>query len=67
MTLKWTNTREIAIALEETHPDRDPRFLNFVDLRTWVESLAEFADEWDPCGERVLEAIQLAWIEERGD
>jgi FeS assembly protein IscX len=65
MTLKWTDTREIAIALEETHPERDPRFLNFLDLRTWVESLPEFTDDPARCGEKVLEAIQVAWIEER--
>nr|WP_295392680.1 Fe-S cluster assembly protein IscX [uncultured Thiodictyon sp.] len=65
MALKWTDTREIAIALEETHPERDPRFLNFLDLRTWVESLPEFADDPARCGEKVLEAIQVAWIEER--
>ncbi len=65
MALKWTDTRELAIALEATHPQRDPRYLNFVDLRTWVESLADFADARERCGEKVLEAIQLAWIEER--
>jgi len=65
MALKWTDTREIAIALEEAHPQQDPRYLNFVDLRTWVESLADFADASARCGEKVLEAIQLAWIEER--
>nr|WP_295445651.1 Fe-S cluster assembly protein IscX [uncultured Thiodictyon sp.] len=65
MALKWTDTREIAIALEDAHPERDPRFLNFVDLRTWVESLPEFADDPARSGEKVLEAIQVAWIEER--
>jgi FeS assembly protein IscX len=65
MELKWTDSREIAIALDEAHPRVDPRFLNFVDLRTWVESLPWFADAPDRCGEKVLEAIQLAWIEER--
>lgn len=65
MPLKWTDTREIAIALAQTRPEQDPRLLNFVDLRTWVESLAEFADDPARTGEKVLEAIQLAWIEER--
>ncbi|MBV5274745.1 MAG: Fe-S cluster assembly protein IscX [Lamprocystis purpurea] len=65
MELKWTDTREIAIALDEAHPKVDPRYLNYVDLRVWVESLAKFADDPARCGEKILEAIQLAWIEER--
>ncbi len=65
MSLKWTDTREIAIALDEAHPAVNPRYLNFVDLRTWVASLPDFADDPARSGEKVLEAIQLAWIEER--
>jgi FeS assembly protein IscX len=65
MTLNWTDSREIAIALEAAHPDQDPRTLNFVDLRAWVEALDDFADAPAHCGERVLEAIQMAWMEER--
>jgi FeS assembly protein IscX len=65
MELKWTDTREIAIALDEAHPKVDPRYLNYVDLRVWVESLGKFADDPARCGEKILEAIQLAWIEER--
>lgn len=65
MGLKWTDTRDIAIALDETHPDTDPRYINFVDLRAWVTALAEFDDDPTRSGEKILEAIQLAWIEER--
>ncbi len=65
MGMKWTDTRAIAIALDEAHPEANPRFLNFVDLRAWVVGLDGFADDPERAGEKVLEAIQLAWIEER--
>jgi FeS assembly protein IscX len=62
--MKWTDSREIAIALIEKYPDQDPKRLNFVDLRNWVLALPEFKDDPKHCGERILEAIQMAWIEE---
>jgi FeS assembly protein IscX len=65
MALKWTDTLDIAIELDEMHPDVDPIHVNFVDLRNWVMALDEFDDEPEHCGERILEAIQMAWIEER--
>ena len=65
MSLKWIDTLDIAIELDETHPDVDPKFVNFVDLRQWVMDLEEFDDDPDHCGERILEAIQLAWMEEK--
>jgi len=67
MSLKWTDTLDIAIELDETHPDVDPLHVNFVDLRNWVMALAEFDDVPERCGERILEAVQMAWIEERED
>ena len=66
MSLKWTDVLEIAIELEDAHPDVDPVHVNFVDLRNWVMALEEFDDDPDHCGERILEGIQMAWIEERG-
>jgi FeS assembly protein IscX len=65
MSLKWTDSLDIAIALDEAHPDVDPTGVNFVDLRHWVLELDEFDDEPDHSGERILEAIQMHWIEER--
>jgi FeS assembly protein IscX len=64
MSLQWTDVLEIAIQLAESKPDVDPRFVNFVDLHNWVVSLPEFADDPQRGGEKVLEAIQLAWMEE---
>ena len=62
--MKWTDTNDIAIELYETHPDVDPMTLRFTELREWVMALDEFDDDPDRCGERILEAIQLAWLEE---
>jgi FeS assembly protein IscX len=62
--MRWTDSREIALALIEKFPDRDPRTINFVDLRDWVMALPGFADDPKRCGEKILEAIQMAWIEE---
>ena len=62
--MKWTDTREIAIALAEKHPEVDPERLNFVDLRNWVLALEGFDDDPKRSGEKILEAIQMAWIDE---
>lgn len=62
--MKWTDINDIAIALIEAHPDENPLKINFVDLRGWVMALPGFSDDPERCGEKVLEAIQQAWIEE---
>jgi len=65
MALKWTESLEIAIALDEAHPGVDPTTVRFTDLMEWVMALDGFDDEPEHCGERILEGIQMAWIEER--
>ena len=65
MGLKWTDSLDIAIELDEAHPEVDPRHVNFVDLRNWVLALEDFDDDPQHSGEKLLEAIQMAWIEER--
>jgi FeS assembly protein IscX len=62
--MKWTDSLEIAIALAERHPDVDPTTIRFTDLRQWVLDLPGFADDPKHCGEKILEAIQMAWIGE---
>jgi FeS assembly protein IscX len=62
--MKWVDSREIAIALAERYPDQDPARVNFVDLRNWVLALPGFDDDPKRSGEKILEAIQMAWIEE---
>jgi len=65
MSLKWTDTLDIAIALDEAHPDVDPQYIRFTDLHQWVRELEEFDDDPNRSNEKILEAIQMAWIEER--
>ena len=65
MGLKWTDTLDIAIELDEAHSDVDPKYVNFVELRQWVMELDNFDDDPNHSGEKILEAIQMAWIEER--
>ncbi len=62
--MKWTDSRDIAIALLEKHPDQDAKTVNFVDLRGWVLALPGFDDDPKRSGEKILEAIQMLWIEE---
>jgi len=64
MKLKWIDTREIAMQLADTHPDIDPKFIRFTDLHQWVCALEGFADVPEHSGEKILEAIQSAWIDE---
>lgn len=64
MSLKWTDTREIAIALSEAHPEVDPQTLRFTDLHRWITELEDFDDDPTRSGEKILEAIQMAWIDE---
>lgn len=63
-SLKWTDVREIAEALYEAHPDKNPLLINFVDLMGLIIALPAFADDPKHCNERVLEAVQGLWIEE---
>ena len=65
MQLKWTDTLDIAIELDETHPDVDPRVIRFTDLNQWVMELENFDDAPEHTGEKILEAIQMAWIDEK--
>jgi len=62
--MKWADSREIAIALYDKFPDQDPAKVNFVDLRNWVLALDGFDDDPKRSGEKILEAIQMAWLEE---
>jgi FeS assembly protein IscX len=62
--MKWTDSLEIAIALAEKFPDTDPEKIRFTDLHKWVLELDGFSDDPNRSGEKILEAIQMAWIEE---
>jgi FeS assembly protein IscX len=62
--MKWTDSRDIAIALADAHPGVDPAGVRFVDLMDWVMALPGFDDNPKHSGEKILEAIQMAWIDE---
>ena len=61
--MHWTDTQEIAEKLFDNNPELDPKTIRFTDLYQWIIDLDGFDDDPDKCGERILEAIQLAWIE----
>lgn len=63
--MNWNDTFDIAIALDETHPDIDPQYVRFTDLHGWVCALEGFTDDPERSNEKILEAIQMAWIDER--
>ena len=65
MGLKWTDVQEIAIRLEDEHPDADVVNLRFTDLHKWVCALPDFKDDPNRSNEKILEAIQTAWLDER--
>ena len=65
--MKWTDTLDVALALIDVHPDVDPTRNNFVDLMRWVMALPGFEEDERHCGEKKLEAIQQAWIDETVD
>ena len=62
--MKWTDVRLIAIELAEAHPEINPHTIRFTDLHNWVVELEDFDDDHNHGGEKVLEAIQMAWIDE---
>lgn len=62
--MKWTDITRIAEELHDKFPDTDPLTVRFTDLHNWVCELADFDDDPKRGGEKVLEAIQMAWIEE---
>ena len=64
--MKWNDSLDIAMALAETHPDVDPKTIRYTDLHRWICALPGFNDELNRSNEKVLEAIQMAWIDEVG-
>ena len=62
--MKWTDVNDIAIELADAHPEIDPQYVRFTDLHRWVTELEDFEDDPNGSGEKILEAIQMAWIDE---
>lgn len=62
--MKWTDIHEIAIALLDSKPGLDPLTVRFTELMEWVMDLPGFDDDPQRCNEKILEAIQMAWLDE---
>ena len=62
--MKWTDVLDIAIELTEAHPEIDPQLVRFTDLHRWVTELEDFDDDPNGSNEKILEAIQMNWIDE---
>ena len=62
--LRWIDVNDIAISLEEAHPDADVVNLRFTDLWKWVQQIPDFKDDPNKSNEKILEAIQMAWVDE---
>jgi FeS assembly protein IscX len=65
MTITWRDTEDIGIALLEKYPETDPLTVRFTDLHRFVTELPGFADDPKASNEKLLEAIQMAWLDER--
>lgn len=65
MALKWKDTRDIAIELADTYPDTDPLTLGFEAFHRMICALPDFADDPQASNEKILEAILMAWVDER--
>ena len=65
MALKWTDSLDIAIELDEKYPDIDPQHIRFTDLHKWICELDNFEDDPEKSNDKILEAIQMYWIEEK--
>ena len=65
MSLKWTDTLDIVLDLDDKHPDVDPQYVRFTDLHQWVCELEGFDDDPEKSSEKILEAIQMSWIDEK--
>ena len=65
MKISWTDIEEIGIQLAEKYPEIDPLSVRFTDLHKWVTELPDFEDDPKKSNEKMLEAIQMAWLEER--
>ncbi|MBQ9682739.1 MAG: Fe-S cluster assembly protein IscX [Neisseriaceae bacterium] len=62
--MKWTDIQQIAQTLADTHPEINPTTIRFTDLRDYILQIPDFDDKPEHCGERILEAVQQAWIDE---
>ena len=63
--LGWTDIEDIALGLHAKFPDMDPLTVRFTDLHKWILELPGFKGDPNKSGEKILEAVQMAWVDER--
>ena len=63
--LTWSDIDNIALALYDKYPEQNPATIRFTDLHKWITELDGFSDDPKKSNEAKLEAIQMAWIDER--
>ena len=62
--MDWLDVYEIALELSDKFPDVNPQWISFPDLYQKICDLDCFKDDPSRSNEKILEAIQMAWIEE---
>ncbi len=65
--LNWEDMEDIAIRLHEEHPEVDPLTVRFTDMHGWIVAWPEFKGDPKKSNEKILESIQMAWLEEYQD
>ena len=63
----WTDTEEIGIQLQELHPEMDPLTVRFTDMHKLITAIPGFTGDPAKSNEGLLEAIQMAWLDEYND
>ncbi len=63
----WEDAEEIGIQLQEKHPEVEPLSVRFTDMHKLITALPGFTGDPAKSNEGILEAIQMAWLEEYND
>ncbi len=64
MQYKWSDILDIAIDLNDAYPEIDAQWISFPELHSKICSLESFHDDPSASNEKILEAIQMAWMDE---
>ena len=65
MKLTWKDPRAIAEELYDENPDLDPLTISFEKMHAMIVALPDFDDDPEASNEKILEAILVAWMDER--
>ena len=62
--LDWLDVLDIAMELSDKFSEIDPQWISFPDLHKKICELENFVGDPNKSNEKILEAIQMHWIEE---